>query len=76
MNSRQAMPRDEAMVCSWCGKEIRDGHWFARLPEHSRSLIFCCPRCLEKYLQRSEPAEAWSEWDEAEHHFQFQPATL
>lgn len=48
----------EATVCVVCGKPIVDGHWFARLHEDSRKLIFCRPHCVEVYLEQTEAADA------------------
>ncbi len=54
-------PEAEATNCFYCGKAIEDGHWFARLRQGSRRIIFCCPHCVEMYLGQSAQAlPAWS----------------
>jgi ribosomal protein L24E len=53
-------PTPEASTCFSCGKEIVDGHWFARLKQGSQRVIFCRPHCVEVYLQQS--VRAVPEW--------------
>jgi len=47
----------EATTCYFCGKPIVDGHWFARLHQDSRRLVFCRPHCVERFLEQQEAAD-------------------
>lgn len=57
MNQNNAPITEEKVArCFFCGKEIPDNHWFARLPQGGRTVTFCRPRCLEKFLEQTEAA--------------------
>lgn len=43
----------EATTCFLCGKPIVNGDWFARIRDNSQRVIFCRPRCVELFLERS-----------------------
>lgn len=43
----------ETFTCFFCGKPIVNGDWFARIRDNSQRLIFCRPRCVELFLERS-----------------------
>lgn len=61
--NRDDSPTAEADVtaCFFCGKTIVDGHWFARLRQGTRRVIFCRPYCVELFLEQSPFALAeWS----------------
>jgi hypothetical protein len=42
------------LFCLVCENEIRDGHWFARLPMEPGQVAMCRPRCMEVFLQDRE----------------------
>ena len=54
---------EEPTTCFVCGKGIGDGHWFARIKQGARRLIFCRPGCVEKFLKPPENTGAggWPE---------------
>jgi hypothetical protein len=52
MKDNQTFGTDEAS-CSYCRQKPPGGHWFARLWRGGRCLAFCCPRCVEKFLEES-----------------------
>lgn len=54
MNPSDPSSGDDAPTqCSFCGKEIVPGRWFARFKQGDRLVMFCRPRCVELFLERS-----------------------
>jgi hypothetical protein len=44
----------ESLRCYSCGREIRDGNWFARIKQGGTRVGFCRPWCLEVFLDAPE----------------------
>lgn len=58
------IPDAEATACFYCGKETASGHWFARLRQGGRRVLFCCPRCLEMFWRETD--RSTSDWSSDE----------
>ena len=51
MNNFDAARTDgQPLQCYYCGREIKDGHWFARIKVGNLRVGLCRPRCLELFL--------------------------
>ena len=51
MNGRESTADDEvADRCSYCGRILPGGLWFARIQRGGRTLEFCRPWCVEAFL--------------------------
>ena len=44
----------ESLYCYTCGREIRDGNWFARIKHGGGRIVFCRPWCVEVFLDAPE----------------------
>lgn len=43
-----------ALTCFYCEREIPGGVWFARIKLGSDLIAFCCPRCVELFLEAND----------------------
>jgi len=48
-------PGEPASVCFFCGRQIPDNTWFARIRRGTARVVFCRPRCVE--LCFAQPGE-------------------
>ena len=57
-DSDGARTEDESLRCYSCGREIRDGNWFARIKHGGGRVVFCRPWCVEVFLDSPERQSA------------------
>jgi hypothetical protein len=43
-----------SLNCLACEHAITDANWFARIKLGNHRAVFCCPRCVEIYLDHAE----------------------
>lgn len=48
----------ESARCFNCEQEIKDGRWFARIKWGNGRVLFCRPRCVEMFLERSRATDS------------------
>jgi hypothetical protein len=61
VKTSDATREEESLRCYCCGREIRDGNWFARILHSGTRVVFCRPWCVEVFLDAPERRTAGPE---------------